>query len=61
MADMQFGLMLRAQFPPARIAGHFASWWAGEAGQQAGLCRLTNGIITAAAWQGFQQFPFLSA
>jgi alkanesulfonate monooxygenase SsuD/methylene tetrahydromethanopterin reductase-like flavin-dependent oxidoreductase (luciferase family) len=63
MAEMQFGLMLRAQFPvgddmharfrelveQARLAN------------QLGYASLTTGMhYSATPWQGFQQFPFLS-
>jgi alkanesulfonate monooxygenase SsuD/methylene tetrahydromethanopterin reductase-like flavin-dependent oxidoreductase (luciferase family) len=63
MADMQFGLMLRAQFPPGddmqvrfrelveqvRLANSL------------GYASITNGMhYSSTPWQGFQQFPFLS-
>src|SRR4030095_3662230 len=62
MADMQFGLMMRAQFPEggdmqgrvqemleqARLAGEL------------GYSCITNGMhYSSAPWQDFQQFPFL--
>jgi alkanesulfonate monooxygenase SsuD/methylene tetrahydromethanopterin reductase-like flavin-dependent oxidoreductase (luciferase family) len=63
MADMQFGLMLRAQFPPGDdMPGHFR-----ELVEQArlanrlGYASLTTGMhYSSTPWQGFQQFPFLS-
>jgi alkanesulfonate monooxygenase SsuD/methylene tetrahydromethanopterin reductase-like flavin-dependent oxidoreductase (luciferase family) len=63
MADMQFGLMMRAQFPPGDDMGaRFA-----ELCEQArlanalGFASLTKGMhYSAAPWRDFQQFPFLA-
>jgi alkanesulfonate monooxygenase SsuD/methylene tetrahydromethanopterin reductase-like flavin-dependent oxidoreductase (luciferase family) len=63
MAEMPFGLMLRAQFPPGDdMQEHFR-----ELVEQArlanrlGYASLTTGMhYSSTPWQGFQQFPFLS-
>src|SRR5919109_4276188 len=62
MADMQFGLMLRAQFPP----GDDMQVRFQELLEQVRLANalgyscLTNGMhYSSAPWQDFQQFPFL--
>ena len=63
MADIQFGLMMRAQFPPGDdMAARF-----GELVEQArladrlGYASITKGMhYSAAPWRDLQQFPFLS-
>src|SRR5215470_11856643 len=62
MAGMQFGLMMRAQFP----AGDDMQARFRELAEQArlanalGYASLTKGMhYSAAPWQDFQQFPFL--
>jgi alkanesulfonate monooxygenase SsuD/methylene tetrahydromethanopterin reductase-like flavin-dependent oxidoreductase (luciferase family) len=63
MADIQFGLMMRAQFPAGDdMAKRFA-----ELVEQArladrlGYASITKGMhYSAAPWQDLQQFPFLS-
>jgi alkanesulfonate monooxygenase SsuD/methylene tetrahydromethanopterin reductase-like flavin-dependent oxidoreductase (luciferase family) len=63
MADMQFGLMMRAQFPPGDdMRARF-----GELVEQArlanalGYASITKGMhYSAAPWRDLQQFPFLS-
>ena len=62
MAEMQFGLMMRAQFPQGDdMQARFR-----ELVEQArladrlGYASLTKGMhYSAAPWQDFQQFPFL--
>jgi alkanesulfonate monooxygenase SsuD/methylene tetrahydromethanopterin reductase-like flavin-dependent oxidoreductase (luciferase family) len=63
MADIQFGLMMRAQFP----RGDDMSQRFAELVEQArladrlGYASLTKGMhYSAEPWQDFQQFPFLS-
>ncbi len=63
MADIQFGLMLRAQFPP----GDDMSLRFAELVEQArlanalGFASITKGMhYSAAPWRDLQQFPFLS-
>ena len=63
MADIQFGLMMRAQFPP----GDDMSARFGELVEQArlanrlGYASITKGMhYSAAPWRDLQQFPFLS-
>jgi alkanesulfonate monooxygenase SsuD/methylene tetrahydromethanopterin reductase-like flavin-dependent oxidoreductase (luciferase family) len=63
MAEIQFGLMMRAQFPPGDdMAARF-----GELVEQArladrlGYASITKGMhYSAAPWRDLQQFPFLS-
>src|SRR5438034_6439074 len=63
MADIQFGLMMRAQFPPGDdMRARF-----GELVDQArlaeklGYASITKGMhYSAAPWRDLQQFPFLS-
>ena len=63
MADIQFGLMMRAQFPPGDdMSARFA-----ELLEQArlanalGYASITKGMhYSAAPWRDLQQFPFLS-
>ena len=62
MADLQFGLMLRGQFPP----GDDMQVRFGELVEQArlanrlGFASLTKGMhYSSAPWQVLQQFPFL--
>jgi alkanesulfonate monooxygenase SsuD/methylene tetrahydromethanopterin reductase-like flavin-dependent oxidoreductase (luciferase family) len=63
MADMQFGLMMRAQFPPGDdVQARFA-----ELLEQArlanalGFASITKGMhYSAAPWRDLQQFPFLA-
>ncbi len=63
MANIQFGLMMRAQFPQGDdMRARF-----GELAEQArranalGYASITKGMhYSAAPWQDFQQFPFLS-
>ena len=63
MAEVQFGLMMRAQFPPGDdMAARF-----GELVEQArladrlGYASITKGMhYSAAPWQDLQQVPFLS-
>jgi alkanesulfonate monooxygenase SsuD/methylene tetrahydromethanopterin reductase-like flavin-dependent oxidoreductase (luciferase family) len=62
MADMQFGLMMRAQFPP----GDDMQVRFQELLEQARLANalgyscITNGMhYSSTPWQDFQQFPFL--
>src|ERR671935_1582811 len=63
MANIQFGLMLRAQFPPGDdMQARFA-----ELAEQArladrlGFASITKGMhYSAAPWRDLQQFPFLS-
>src|SRR5438132_5845762 len=63
MAEIQFGLMVRAQFPP----GDDMSARFGELVEQArlanrlGYASITKGMhYSAAPWRDLQQFPFLS-
>jgi len=63
MAEIQFGLMMRAQFPP----GDDMPTRFGELVEQArladrlGYASITKGMhYSAAPWQDLQQFPFLS-
>jgi alkanesulfonate monooxygenase SsuD/methylene tetrahydromethanopterin reductase-like flavin-dependent oxidoreductase (luciferase family) len=63
MAEIQFGLMMRAQFPP----GDDMSQRFGELVEQArladrlGYASITKGMhYSAAPWRDLQQFPFLS-
>jgi alkanesulfonate monooxygenase SsuD/methylene tetrahydromethanopterin reductase-like flavin-dependent oxidoreductase (luciferase family) len=63
MADMQFGLMLRAQFPPGDdMQVRFRELVQQvRLANQLGYASLTNGMhYSSTPWQGFQQFPFLS-
>jgi alkanesulfonate monooxygenase SsuD/methylene tetrahydromethanopterin reductase-like flavin-dependent oxidoreductase (luciferase family) len=63
MADMQFGLMLRAQFPPGDdMQGHFREMVEqARLANRLGYASLTTGMhYSSTPWQGFQQFPFLS-
>ena len=63
MADVQFGLMMRAQFPPGDdMPARF-----GELVEQArlanalGFASITKGMhYSAAPWRDLQQVPFLS-
>jgi alkanesulfonate monooxygenase SsuD/methylene tetrahydromethanopterin reductase-like flavin-dependent oxidoreductase (luciferase family) len=63
MADIQFGLMVRAQFPPGDDM-HMRFRELVEQVRLAdrlGFASLTNGMhYSSTPWQGFQQFPFLS-
>ena len=63
MAEIQFGLMMRAQFPP----GDDAQARFGELVEQArraerlGYASITKGMhYSAAPWRDLQQVPFLS-
>ena len=62
MADMQFGLMMRAQFPPGddmRVRFHELVEQARLA-DRLGYASITNGMhYSSAPFQDFQQFPFL--
>jgi alkanesulfonate monooxygenase SsuD/methylene tetrahydromethanopterin reductase-like flavin-dependent oxidoreductase (luciferase family) len=63
MADMQFGLMLRAQFPPGDdMQARFRELVEQvRLANNLGYASITNGMhYSSTPWQGFQQFPFLS-
>ena len=62
MARMQFGLMMRAQFPPGDdMAARFAELCEqARLANRLGYASLTKGMhYSAAPWRDFQQFPFL--
>jgi alkanesulfonate monooxygenase SsuD/methylene tetrahydromethanopterin reductase-like flavin-dependent oxidoreductase (luciferase family) len=63
MAEMQFGLMLRAQFPAGddMQARFRALVEQARLANRLGYASLTTGMhYSGTPWQGFQQFPFLS-
>jgi alkanesulfonate monooxygenase SsuD/methylene tetrahydromethanopterin reductase-like flavin-dependent oxidoreductase (luciferase family) len=63
MAEIQFGLMMRAQFPPGDdMAQRFAELVAqARLADRLGYASITKGMhYSAAPWRDFQQFPFLS-
>lgn len=62
MADLQFGLMMRGQFPPRdNMRTRFEELLAqARLANQLGYASLTKGMhYSAAPFQDFQQFPFL--
>jgi len=62
MADVQFGLMIRAQFPPGDdMQTRFQEMLEqARLADELGYACLTNGMhYSSAPWQDFQQFPFL--
>jgi alkanesulfonate monooxygenase SsuD/methylene tetrahydromethanopterin reductase-like flavin-dependent oxidoreductase (luciferase family) len=63
MADMQFGLMMRAQFPPGDdMQARFAELCEqARLANRLGYASITKGMhYSAAPWRDLQQFPFLS-
>ena len=63
MADMQFGLMMRAQFPPGDdMRARFAELCEqARLANRLGFASLTKGMhYSAAPWHDFQQMPFLA-
>ena len=63
MAEMQFGLMMRAQFPPGDdMQARFAELCEqARLANRLGFASITKGMhYSAAPWRDFQQFPFLS-
>lgn len=63
MADIQFGLMMRAQFPQGDdMQVRFREMLEqARLAQELGYSCITNGMhYSSAPWQDFQQFPFLS-
>ena len=62
MAEMQFGLMLRAQFPQGDdMQARFQELLAqARLANELGYASITKGMhYSATPWQDFQQFPFL--
>jgi len=62
MADIQFGLMIRAQFPQGDdMQGRFREMLEqARLADELGYACITNGMhYSSAPWQDFQQFPFL--
>jgi hypothetical protein len=62
MADMQFGLMMRAQFPQGDdMQVRFREMLEqARLADELGYSCITNGMhYSSAPWQDFQQFPFL--
>jgi alkanesulfonate monooxygenase SsuD/methylene tetrahydromethanopterin reductase-like flavin-dependent oxidoreductase (luciferase family) len=63
VADIQFGLMMRAQFPPGDDMGARFSELVEQArvADRLGYASITKGMhYSAAPWRDLQQFPFLS-